>query len=252
MHAHLWRVRRRSLRPASGRPADEKFPFPLRLAASRVTHHKRRLEQPRLLHVHNFLSPDECDHLIGLARPDLARNLVFAPDGGHSLDTGRTSSGTGLHRYTDHVIVRVDRRLARLAMVPEENGEDLQVLRYAKGELYVKHADLFEATMLEQDGGWQRMASVISYLTDVAEGGETIFPNGIFLKRGDGADREHDEGSSDCVKDQLMVRPSRGDAVFFFNTDTATHDNMDSFHASCPVIQGEKWVATKWIHVTGT
>lgn len=47
----------------------------------------------------------------------------------------------------------------------------------------------------------------------------------------------------------LAVKPYKGDALLFFSLHpNATTDPM-SLHGSCPVIEGEKWSATKWIHV---
>ena len=45
------------------------------------------------------------------------------------------------------------------------------------------------------------------------------------------------------------MKPSKGDALLFFSLlPNATTDPL-SLHGSCPVIQGEKWSATKWIRV---
>lgn len=41
----------------------------------------------------------------------------------------------------------------------------------------------------------------------------------------------------------------KGDALLFYSLHPdATTDSL-SLHGSCPVIEGEKWSATKWIHV---
>ena len=49
---------------------------------------------------------------------------------------------------------------------------------------------------------------------------------------------------------ELAVKPRKGDALLFFSLHTdASPDDM-SLHAGCPVIKGEKWSATKWIHVS--
>lgn len=45
------------------------------------------------------------------------------------------------------------------------------------------------------------------------------------------------------------MKPRKGDALLFFSLHlNATTDPL-SLHGSCPVIEGEKWSATKWIHV---
>lgn len=54
---------------------------------------------------------------------------------------------------------------------------------------------------------------------------------------------------SDCAKDGYAVKPRKGDALLFFSLHLDATTDSDSLHGSCPVIKGEKWSATKWIHV---
>lgn len=56
-----------------------------------------------------------------------------------------------------------------------ENGEDIQVLRYEPGQKYDPHYDYFADKVNIARGG-HRIATVLMYLTDVAKGGETVFP----------------------------------------------------------------------------
>lgn len=56
-----------------------------------------------------------------------------------------------------------------------ENGEDIQVLRYEHGEKYDPHYDYFSDKVNIARGG-HRIATVLMYLSDVAKGGETVFP----------------------------------------------------------------------------
>ena len=46
-----------------------------------------------------------------------------------------------------------------------------------------------------------------------------------------------------------IVKPRRGDALLFFSLHPNATPDTSSLHAGCPVIEGEKWSATKWIHV---
>jgi len=53
----------------------------------------------------------------------------------------------------------------------------------------------------------------------------------------------------DCAKQQgLAVKAEKGDALLFFSVmpDGNTMDEL-SLHASCPVLSGNKFVATKWL-----
>jgi len=57
---------------------------------------------------------------------------VVDPDtGGEKLDDIRTSFGTFLARGETDIIRQVELRVAEWAQVPEENAEQLQILRYA-------------------------------------------------------------------------------------------------------------------------
>lgn len=45
------------------------------------------------------------------------------------------------------------------------------------------------------------------------------------------------------------VKPRKGDALLFYSLHLDATTDTRSLHGSCPVIEGEKWSATKWIHV---
>lgn len=47
----------------------------------------------------------------------------------------------------------------------------------------------------------------------------------------------------------ISVKPRKGDALLFFSLHLNATTDGNSLHGSCPVIEGEKWSATKWIHV---
>ncbi|KAL5209659.1 hypothetical protein ABZP36_005282 [Zizania latifolia] len=48
---------------------------------------------------------------------------------------------------------------------------------------------------------------------------------------------------------KMGVKPVKGNAVLFFSLHLNVTVDEHSLHGSCPVIKGEKWSATKWIHV---
>lgn len=47
----------------------------------------------------------------------------------------------------------------------------------------------------------------------------------------------------------IAVKPEKGDALLFFSLHLNATTDLSSLHGSCPVIKGEKWSGTKWIHV---
>lgn len=57
-----------------------------------------------------------------------------------------------------------------------ENGENIQVLQYEVTQKYDPHLDYFYDEKDQLRGG-HRYATVLMYLSDVEDGGETIFPN---------------------------------------------------------------------------
>lgn len=155
----------------------------------------------------------------------------------------RTSSGMFLELQQDEIVRKIEERIAIWTFLPEENGESIQILHYEHGQKYEPHFDFFHDKVNQAIGG-HRIATVLMYLSDVQKGGETIFPNaeGRFAQ-------QKDETWSDCAKNGYAVKPERGDALLFFSLHPDATTDTESLHGSCPVIEGEKWSATKWIHV---
>ncbi|KAJ4968440.1 hypothetical protein NE237_015141 [Protea cynaroides] len=194
---------------------------------------------PRIIVFHNFLSLEECDYLKAIARPRLQTSTVVDTKTGKGIKSDvRTSSGMflspGERKYP--IIQAIERRIAVYSQIPEENGELIQVLRYEKSQFYRAHRDYFSDTFNLNRGG-QRVATMLMYLTDNVEGGETYFPMA---------------GSGECncgartIKG-LCVKPIKGDAVLFWSMGLDGESDMKSLHGGCEVLSGEKWSATKWM-----
>jgi prolyl 4-hydroxylase len=182
---------------------------------------------PRVVVLGGLLSDEECDALIAAARPRMARSLtVETKTGGEELNENRTSQGMFFSRGESALLKCIESRIARLVNWPVENGEGMQVLCYGQGAEYKPHYDYFDPaepgtpTILKRGG--QRVGTLVMYLNEPGLGGGTTFP---------------DAG--------LEVAPQRGHAVFFSydKPDPATR----TLHGGAPVIEGEKWVATKWL-----
>ncbi len=100
------------------------------------------------------------------------------------------------------------------------------MIRYEVGQQYKPHYDYFDpeqpgTPVILQRGG-QRVATVVVYLNTPQRGGGTTFPD---------------------VK--LEVAPVRGNAVFF--SYDRPHPSTRSLHGGAPVLEGEKWITTKWL-----
>ena len=196
-------------------------------AGDRTVHVLNSMNNPRIVVIGNLLSDQECEELIALARPRLARSLTVATrTGGEEVNDDRTSSGMFFQRGEHEVVRRLEARLARLLNWPEENGEGLQILHYRPGAEYKPHYDYFDpvepgtSTILKRGG--QRVATIVMYLAEPEKGGGTTFPDV-----------------------SLEVAPKRGNGVFF--SYDRPHPVTRTLHGGAPVLAGEKWIATKWL-----
>lgn len=201
--------------------------------------------KPRAFLFKNFLNDTECDHIIGKAKPQMTKSTVVDNDTGKSVDsTVRTSTGTFFGRGQDEIIAAVEKRVSLVSHLPVENGEGMQVLHYKDGQRYEPHHDFFhDKYNANPTNGGQRAATVLMYLTTVDEGGETVFPNAQTKVTG--------PEWSDCAKNGLAVKTRKGDALLFFSLNPDGTTDPSSLHGSCATTKGEKWSATKWIHVQG-
>uniref|UniRef100_A0A0D6R4C7 procollagen-proline 4-dioxygenase n=1 Tax=Araucaria cunninghamii TaxID=56994 RepID=A0A0D6R4C7_ARACU len=199
---------------------------------------------PRAFLYKNFLTDEECDHLIELARGKLEKSMVADNDSGKSVMSEiRTSSGMFLSKGQDEIVARIEDRIAAWSFLPKENGEAMQILHYEHGQKYEPHFDFFHDKVNQAMGG-HRIATVLMYLSDVVKGGETVFPNAESRNS-----QPKDDSWSECAKQGYSVKPNKGDALLFFSLHPDATTDETSLHGSCPVIEGEKWSATKWIHV---
>jgi prolyl 4-hydroxylase len=182
---------------------------------------------PRVVVFGDLLAAEECEQLIALAKPRLARSLTVATrTGGEEVNADRTSNGMFFQRGENELVQRIEQRIARLVNWPEENGEGLQILHYGPGAEYKPHYDYFDPseagtpTILKRGG--QRVATLVMYLAEPAKGGGTVFPDV-----------------------HMEVAPRRGNAVFF--SYERPHPSTRTLHGGSPVLAGEKWIATKWL-----
>ncbi|KAJ9165920.1 hypothetical protein P3X46_020733 [Hevea brasiliensis] len=201
--------------------------------------------EPRAFLYHNFLSKEECEHLIALAKPHMTKSTVVDSKTGKSKDSRvRTSSGMFLRRGQDKLIKSIEKRVADFSFIPVEHGEGLQVLHYEVGQKYEAHYDYFLDEFNTKNGG-QRTATVLMYLSDVEEGGETVFP----AAKGNITSVPWWNELSECGKQGLSVKPKMGNALLFWSTRPDATLDPSSLHGGCPVIIGNKWSATKWMHL---
>ncbi|WP_095532660.1 2OG-Fe(II) oxygenase [Domibacillus epiphyticus] len=178
-----------------------------------------RLEEPLIVLLGNVLSDEECDELITLSKDKMQRSKIGAT---HELNEIRTSSGMFFQENENDIITKVEKRISSIMNIPIEHGDGIQIIKYNPGQEYKAHFDFFSPTSKAAKNN--RISTLLMYLNDVEQGGETFFP-----------------------KLNFSVLPQKGMAVYFeyFYTDTSV--NELTLHGGAPVIMGEKWVATQWM-----
>lgn len=172
-----------------------------------------------------FASDAECQWLIAAAAPRLNRAGVYNnPEG---VDPGRTNQAALFNFANADLIVEVIRqRIANQIRAPLDCLEMSQVLHYGVGQEFVLHCDFLDPEALREEiaRNGQRVATILIYLNDNFEGGQTSFP-----------------------RLGLNHRGGTGDALVFGNVDAAGRPDPRSQHAGCPPTQGEKWVFSQWV-----
>jgi hypothetical protein len=187
-------------------------------------------EEPLIQAAPGLLSPQVCDAIIERARPLLAPARIYdETKGGNTIaDVRRHSAAAFGVTDMDLVTEAAKERVCALAGAPAVNAETAQVLHYKAGDYFAPHFDFWEPNaqghaMTLRDYG-QRAFTVLVYLNDDLEGGETEF-----LRLG------------------LRHRGKKGDALVFRNVDAQGQPDRRTFHAGRPPTQGEKWLLSTWI-----
>lgn len=174
-------------------------------------------ERPDVWLVRSAFTPEECEFLVLLAEPTYQRSVVSI--GGQNVpDPMRTSDGSTIHwLIEDPATHAINRRLAALSATSVQQGEPLQILRYRPGQQYYPHVDWLG----EQN---RRVMTALIYLNADYEGGETGF-----------------------VKTGLKVKGHKGDVLVFRSVGTDNEFDPLSEHAGLPVLNGTKYLASRWI-----
>jgi hypothetical protein len=187
----------------------------------------REHEQPPIETLAEFLPLFVCDYVIGMAAPRLSRGKVVDKQGGESISEERSNAvmNFGLSD-SDFLLELVNLRAAQAVDMPPENAEGLGVLNYRPGESYSPHADYIEETpanAAQLAARGQRVKTLLVYLNDAFDGGETAFP---LLS--------------------LRFKPPAGSALTFANVDSHGRGDAMSTHTGMTPTRGEKWVISKW------
>ncbi|KAM9325609.1 prolyl 4-hydroxylase subunit alpha-1 isoform 3-T3 [Gastrophryne carolinensis] len=189
-------------------------------------------DRPRIVRYHEIISDEEIEKVKALAKPRLRRATISNPITG-VLETAqyRISKSAWLSSYEDPVVARINTRIQEITGLDVSTAEELQVANYGLGGQYEPHFDFGrkdEPDAFKELGTGNRIATWLFYMSDVAAGGATVFP---------------EVGAA--------VYPMKGTAVFWYNLFESGEGDYSTRHAACPVLVGNKWVSNKWFHERG-
>ncbi|KAJ8427633.1 hypothetical protein Cgig2_010895 [Carnegiea gigantea] len=167
--------------------------------------------RPRALYFPKFATAEQCESIISTAKSQLQPSKLALRKGEtiESTEGVRTSSGMFITADEDKtgILDFIDEKIARATMIPRVNGEAYNILRYEIGQRYNSHYDAFNPAEYGPQKS-QRVASFLLYLSDVEEGGETMFPY-----ENNNIDLNYD--FKDCIG--LKVKPRKGDGLLFYS-----------------------------------
>jgi prolyl 4-hydroxylase len=187
-----------------------------------------RVTAPDVVLLDNFMTHEECDAFCELSKSTLVKSTVVDDATGASVGhEHRTSMGTYFTLGQNDLVKKIEARIAEVTGTPVPNGEGIQILNYVGGGEYRPHFDYFPDTIggrVHTAKSGQRTITVIMYLNEVKAGGATVLPS-----------------------INLSVYPKKGSALYFSYLNSKGQVDPSTLHGGAPVIQGEKWIATKWI-----
>jgi len=186
--------------------------------------------------IEQFLSGQECQQVIELARPRFEPSMSWNVElGRNERNDYRTSEQCYLKHGETPLIADIENRIAAITHTPVQNGEAIQVARYGPGMYYKQHYDYFDVNFdsntVQLNRGGQRIITSMCYLQSPIKGGSTYFPRLGSEKLGG-----------------HRFAPVQGRLLTWFNVDFDGNQDDSTLHVAEPVEEGEKIIFTRWIH----
>uniref|UniRef100_A0A7R9W3W3 Fe2OG dioxygenase domain-containing protein n=1 Tax=Pseudictyota dubia TaxID=2749911 RepID=A0A7R9W3W3_9STRA len=189
---------------------------------------------PWVVSLENFLTDEEADRIIELGYEE---KFERSDDGGEYMADGTFKTyfidgRTSWNAWCDECYgdekggQAVLDKIQDVTSINQTHFDNLQILRYEKGQHYHLHHDYDSYEVPRQPG--PRILTFFLYLSDVEEGGGTNFPDL-----------------------NLTFTPRKGRAVIWpnvLNEDPEKEDERTQ-HQALPVVNGTKYAANAWIHL---
>lgn len=174
----------------------------------------------------DFLTDEECKYIIELAETVFEPSKLMGEE--NYVGSGRTSRTANLTFREDKILNDIRKRASQLIKLPESHFEFFQCVSYDVGQEYKYHFDTFDERTesgrktIEEWG--QRKYTLLVYLNDDFEGGNTQFPN-----------------------INLLIKPKKRSVLVFNNLDENEKVLASAFHAGLPVTKGRKYALNIWV-----
>ncbi|GFY79124.1 prolyl 4-hydroxylase subunit alpha-1 [Trichonephila inaurata madagascariensis] len=187
--------------------------------------------EPKISLFYNVISDNEINIMKSLALPALKRAEVaeYNAGFGHRVSDTRITKIAWLREMDHPVIPRMYRRIEAITGLSSSSAEPFQMANYGLGGHFHLHMDVLPDT--EKYFGPEmgnRVATWLTYMSDVNGGGATVFP-----------------------RLNITVWPKKGSALFWHNVKSNGIGDILTLHGACPVVTGSKWVTNVWFHERG-
>ncbi|KAM7360660.1 prolyl-4-hydroxylase-alpha SG2 isoform 2-T2 [Cochliomyia hominivorax] len=184
------------------------------------------LENPPVILYHNLLNDNQIAELLKATENKLVRSTVLLPNGTLPVEN-RISQQTYLKPKNHGIVEQIYKLVGIITGFNMISAEAMQVANYGIGGQYESHYDYLSHFLNKTDTDFvgDRISTNMFYLSDVEEGGYTVFP---FL--------------------DIYSKPIKGSMIMWYNLHRDIHANERTLHAGCPVLKGSKKIANIWIH----
>lgn len=174
--------------------------------------------------VDNFLSQEECQHLISIIDKNHTRSTVAGGGTEQSVyNETRTSSTCNLPN-SDEIVFRIKKKISAYLGIELNKGEDIQGQLYEPGQYFHPHHDYFDGNTYINHclASGNRTDTFMVFLNEDLEGGYTNFPH-----------------------HNLSIKPATGKAVTW-NSMIGEEYQGTSLHEGQTVTKGKKYIITSW------
>lgn len=175
----------------------------------------------------NFIDDAQANAILNLANPLFTESTIVTGN-----DSDIRKSQTAWLSKNEPVVKNIIEHVCKITDIPFSHAEKMQVVKYDPNGFYNEHYDAAcddnaECVEFEKNGG-QRKITMLIYLNDNFEGGETNFPT---------------LGQS--------YTPQKNAALLFYSLQNDGNQcHPKSLHAGVPVKSGNKYICNIWLRET--